>query len=181
MVLRLGPWRLLSDAGFLDDLLFLFGYPVGSGQLLVDGSLRMRYCSVNFSCKKPTWRLPRSGGVAALVDVASVRVLVDSSSGSGDATGLGTLVTILERGYDLPKRLMFESGSGLILGNSQFPNVGGLAPCGMFAFLGVRVGFFALGLGSFMLMNLRELAEYQVAQSHASRRSACRLFALINA
>ena len=43
------------------------------------------------------------------------------------------------------------------------------------------MGFFALGLGSFMLMNLRELAEYQVAQSHASRRSACRLFAVINA
>ena len=34
-----------SDAGFLDDLLFLFGYPIGSGQSLVDGSLRMRYCS----------------------------------------------------------------------------------------------------------------------------------------
>ena len=37
-----------SDAGFLDDLLFLFGYPAGSGQSLVDGSLRMRYCSVFF-------------------------------------------------------------------------------------------------------------------------------------
>ena len=43
-----------SDAGFLEDLLILFGYPVGSGQLLVDGSLWMRYCSANFSCKKPT-------------------------------------------------------------------------------------------------------------------------------
>ena len=31
------------------------------------------------------------------------------------------------------------------------------------------MGFFILGLGSVMLMNLRELAEYQVAQSHASR------------
>ena len=41
-----------SDAGFLDDLLSLFGYPVGSGQSLVDGSLRMRYCSANFSHKK---------------------------------------------------------------------------------------------------------------------------------
>ena len=139
----------------------------------------MRYCSANFSCIKPTWGLPRYGGVAALVDVASVRVLVGSSSGSGDAIRLGTLETILERGYDLPKRQMFESGSGLILRNSQFPNVGGLAPCGMFVFLGLRLGFFALGLGSFMLMNLRELAEYQVAQSHASRRSACRLFVVV--
>ena len=44
-----------SDAGVLDDLLFLLGYPIGSGQSLVDGSLRMRYCFANFSCKKPTW------------------------------------------------------------------------------------------------------------------------------
>ena len=70
-----------SDAGFLDDLLFLFGYPAGSGQSLVDGSLRMRYCSANFCCKKPTWKLPQSGGVAALIDVASVRMMVDGSLG----------------------------------------------------------------------------------------------------
>ena len=73
-----------SDAGFLDDLLFLFGYPIGSGQSLVDGSLRMRYCSANSSCKKPTWWLPHSGGVAALVGTASFRPLVAGSPGSGD-------------------------------------------------------------------------------------------------
>ena len=44
-----------SGVGFLDDLLSLFGYPSWSGQSLIDGSLRMRYCSVNFSHKKPTW------------------------------------------------------------------------------------------------------------------------------
>ena len=32
-----------SGTGFLDDLLSLFGYPSGSGQSLVGGSLRMRY------------------------------------------------------------------------------------------------------------------------------------------
>ena len=37
-----------SDSGFLDDLLSLFGYSSGSGESLVDGSLRMRYCSTNF-------------------------------------------------------------------------------------------------------------------------------------
>ena len=37
-----------SGIGFLDDLLSLFGYPSGSGQFLVDGSLRMRYCSAFF-------------------------------------------------------------------------------------------------------------------------------------
>ena len=65
-----------SDAGFLDDLLSLCGYPAGSGQSLVDGSLRIRYCSANFSHKKTTWGLPHSGGVAVLVDAASVRPLV---------------------------------------------------------------------------------------------------------
>ena len=78
MVLRLGFWR------FLDDLLSLFGYPSGSGQSLVDGSLRMRYCSTNFSHKKPTWRLPPSGGVAALVSAAAVHPLVAGLPGSGD-------------------------------------------------------------------------------------------------
>ena len=62
-----------SGAGFLDDLLSLFGYPSGSGQSLVDGSLRMRYCSANFSHKKPTWGLPHAGGVAALVSFCSSR------------------------------------------------------------------------------------------------------------
>ena len=76
-----------SGVGFLEDLLILFGYPVGSGQLLVDGSLRMRYYSANFSCKKPTWGLPRSGGVAALVRTASVCMPVGSLSGFGDVTG----------------------------------------------------------------------------------------------
>ena len=42
MVMVLPP-RPLDGTGFLDDLLSLFGYPSGSGQSLVDGSLRMRY------------------------------------------------------------------------------------------------------------------------------------------
>ena len=38
-----------TSTGFLDDLLSLFGYPSGTGQsLVVDGSLRMRYCFANF-------------------------------------------------------------------------------------------------------------------------------------
>ena len=111
----------VSDAGFLDELLFLFGYPIGSGQSLVDDSLRMRYCSANFSCKKPTWRLPHSGGVATLV----YAVLV-----------LGTLETLKERGYDLPKRQMFVSVLGLIFGSSQFPNDGELTFFGMRFLLG---------------------------------------------
>ena len=73
-----------SGTGFLDDLLSLFGCPSGSGRSLVDGSLRMRYCSNNFCNKKPTWGLPSSGGVAALVSAAAVHPLVAGLPVSGD-------------------------------------------------------------------------------------------------
>ena len=61
-----------SGTGFLDDSLSLFGCPSGSGQSLVDCSLRMRYRSTNFYNKNPTWKLPHFGGVAALVAAAGV-------------------------------------------------------------------------------------------------------------
>ena len=48
-------------------------------------------------------------------------------------------------------------------------------------FLGQEGGSSVLKIGSLMLMSLRELADYQVAQSHASRRSACRFASVINA
>ena len=157
-----------SGVGFLEDLLVLFGYPAGSGHLLVDGSLWMRYCSANFSCKKPTWGclhpvvLQFWFALRLFVRwLVILRVL-------GMLLGIETLVTMIERGYDLPKRLMLKSGPGFISGNSQFPSVGRVAHW-IFAFLVAEVGFFVLGLGSVMLMNQRELAENQVAQSHASR------------
>ena len=68
------------------------------------------------------------------------------------------LVIMRERGYGLLKRPMSKSGSGLILGSSQFPNVGRVV-FWVFVFLVAWVGFFILGSGSVMLMNLRELAE----------------------
>ena len=64
----------------------------------------------------------------------------------GVLLGIGTLVTMIERGYDLPKRLMSKSGLGFILGNSQFPSVGRVVYW-IFAFLVVGVGFFVLGFG----------------------------------
>ena len=117
-----------SGTGFLDDLLSLFGYPSGSGQSLVDGSLRMRYCSTNFSNKKPTWNLPPFGGVAALVAAVAVHPLVAGLRGSGVLLVLETLEKVEGRGYDLPKRLTFVSVLGRILGGSQFPNDGRLTP-----------------------------------------------------
>ena len=58
---------------FLDELLFLSRYPVGSGRALLAGALPLRYCFDRFACKSPTWRLPASGGVRDLV-AASIAV-----------------------------------------------------------------------------------------------------------
>ena len=128
-----------TSTGFLDDLLSLFGYPSGSGQSLVDGSLRMRYCSANFSRKKPTWGLPPFGGVAALVSAVDVHPPVVGLSGSGLSLALETLTMVEERGYDLPKRLMCVSVLELILGSSQSQNVGRLTLSGALFFMGTRV------------------------------------------
>ena len=110
-----------SDAGFLDDLLFLFGNPIGSGQSLVDGSLRMRYCSANFSCKKPTWRLPQSGGVAALVAVTSVRMAVDGSLGSGDVPSVRDFRNDKRMRIRLTKKTNVRKRFGVNLGEQPIP------------------------------------------------------------
>ena len=113
-----------SGTGFLDDLLSLFGYPSGSGQSLLDGSLRMRYCSTIFSSRKPTWKLSPFGGVAVLVAAVAVPPL---EAGLRDFHNTReVLEKVEERRYDLPKRQMFVSVLGLILGRSQFPNDGRL-------------------------------------------------------
>ena len=52
---------------FLDELLFLFRYPVGSGRALLAGTLPFRYCFDRFACRTPSWLLLASGGVVDLV------------------------------------------------------------------------------------------------------------------
>ena len=59
--------RETSGNRFLDELLFLFGYPPGSEGALLRGTLHLRYCTSRFAHKVPTWSLPVSGGVALLV------------------------------------------------------------------------------------------------------------------
>ena len=44
-----GP-REVAEAGFLDDLLVLFGYSAHSGAELVAGTFRLRYCQVSICC-----------------------------------------------------------------------------------------------------------------------------------
>ena len=110
-----------SDAGFLDDLLSLFGYPVGSGQSLVDGSLRMRYCSAKFSCRKPTWGLPHSGGVAALVGTASFRPTVAGFRGSGNILGVRTFAKIERKRIRLTKKTSVRKRFGVDLWEQPIP------------------------------------------------------------
>ena len=59
--------RDTSHSGFLDSLLEVFGYPQGSGGLLLSGELPLRFCSGNFALRRPSWGLPDSGGVQALL------------------------------------------------------------------------------------------------------------------
>ena len=59
--------RETSSVLFLDELLFLFGYPVASGAGLLAGTLPLRYFSESFARKVPTWRLPEDGNVASLL------------------------------------------------------------------------------------------------------------------
>ena len=115
----------------------------------------------NVSCKKPTWRLPHPGGVAALVDAASLHTLVAGSSGSGDTPSLRDFGNDKRKRIRLTKKTNVRKRFGVDLGEQPIPK--------RWRAETLRDVY----LGS---LSLRELADYQVAQSHASRRSACRLF-----
>ena len=56
-----------SGEGFLSDFLSLLGYPSGSGKTLLEGSLRLKYQSLPFANRKPTWRLPVEGMVPLVI------------------------------------------------------------------------------------------------------------------
>ena len=75
-----------SDPGFLDDLLRVFGYPGGSGELLLADQLPLRYCTDRFAFRNPRWNLPERGHVHSLLtpvwDGASI-VEVDDTGFSG--------------------------------------------------------------------------------------------------
>ena len=45
--------RESASVPFLDELLFLFRYPVGSGRALLAGALPLRYCFDRFACRSP--------------------------------------------------------------------------------------------------------------------------------
>ena len=61
-----------SSEGALSDLLSLPGYPSGSGAAVLGGTLRLKYQTDPFTCKRPTWKVPLHGGVAnILTDVGN--------------------------------------------------------------------------------------------------------------
>ena len=81
----------------MDFLPEVFGYPAGSGRLLLAGELPLRYYSGNFALRKPGWSLPVVGGVQGILtprgpDVGLVRVQVAGdqvNSGGCWARGAG--------------------------------------------------------------------------------------------
>ena len=75
--------RESSGEGFLSDFLSLLGYPSGSGNALLDGSLKLRYNTFSFARKKPTWRLPAGGHVPGIIAGFGVDVRSESSRGFG--------------------------------------------------------------------------------------------------
>ena len=81
--------RETSHPGFLDSLLVVFGYPEGSGGLLLSGALPLRFCSRNFALRRPSWGLPASGGVRALLSEYDSGCVVDLLADGGLARPLG--------------------------------------------------------------------------------------------
>ena len=50
-VVMASPPGLGRSVPFLDELFFLFCYPVGSGRALLAGTLPLRYCFDRFACR----------------------------------------------------------------------------------------------------------------------------------
>ena len=110
--------RETSNVKFLNELLFLFGYPPGSGVALLRGSLPLRYCTSGFAHKVPTWSLPAPGGVDLLVSLGhgdGMLVRSDPSSLEGSEIGLGFLDLGI-REFDLGEKHQFMRFFGHLLG-----------------------------------------------------------------
>ena len=72
----------------MDSLLGVFGYPAGSGRVLLAGDLPLRYYSDSFALRKFNWKLPEGGGVRTLI----------SASSPGSSLGRGLLGGCWTRG-----------------------------------------------------------------------------------
>ena len=118
-----------SDAGFLDDLLSLFGYPSGSGRSLVDGFLFG--CGIALLILLIRSLLGGCRTLAVLVAAFSAQPLVAGLLVLGKFPAFELLEKLKRRGYDLPKRQMYVNVPGLIFGSSQFLNDVGIVRSGV--------------------------------------------------
>ena len=100
--------RETSDVRFLDELLFLFGYPPGSGCALLRGTLPLRYCTSRFAHKLPTCSLPDSGGVA--IDLILPVLVLE-----GSVMDLGFFARDVKE-FDLGEKPLFMRFFGHLLG-----------------------------------------------------------------
>ena len=107
-----------SHPDFLDSLLAVFGYPLGSGGLLLSGDLPLRFCSGNFALRRPSWSLPDSGGVQALLSEGSPDLsIAELPAVQGRAhSGVAGLKELegLGRECDLPRKRPVRWFAGMV-------------------------------------------------------------------
>ena len=110
--------RETSHPGFLDSLLAVFGYSLGSGGLLLSGELPLRFCSGNFALRKPSWGLPDSGGVQDLLSESGPDFsVVEPPAAEGLARPVGCWTKGaggLGRECDLPRKRMVRWFVGVV-------------------------------------------------------------------
>ena len=96
--------RESSGEVFLCDLLSLLGYPSGSGSALQNGTLQLRYHTVPFARRIPTWRLPTSGQVPKII--AGFGVVVHSAGAHWVPGSVGERVLFVKvsKGSDLLRK-----------------------------------------------------------------------------
>ena len=116
-----------SNIRFLDELLFLFGYPPGSGGALLRGTLPLRYCTSQFAHKVPSWSLPVSSGVALLVRSGyDGGMLVRSDPSSSDPGRIRDRSGVPRSGLKrvrLGRKTLFKRFFGFFLGDHSRPRV----------------------------------------------------------
>ena len=114
------------------------------------------------------------GGVASLVSAVDVHPPVVGLSGSGAVSSLGNIDNGGRKKIRLTKKSNVRKRFGVDPWEQPIPKSWKADTFGNAVFHGHEGGIFCSG-------SRLELADHQVAQSHACRRSACRFLSVINA
>ena len=97
--------RESSGERFLSDLPSLLSYPSGSGNALLEGTLKLRYNTSTFARKRPTWRLPEGGRVRGIISAFRAEELAAAAGGVLDSVD-GSLVFQSFKRVRLTKKLL---------------------------------------------------------------------------